>query len=458
MDDRLIGFISAYSQLSGPLLAATIDPYAPGFPSQHAFSRSTNAASVRSDLHGYLSDTYKSPLRSNIEADGWVEIFASLWSASGAIAAAEDAERAKGKADWARVFDGWKEVVTAMIRGYTHCEFEAWTVPCLYVVGRCLRTYAAKADRMVRDAGVVSAGFLEDVVEEGGKNERLEEAARMINRIFQICLSDRAPLDESRKWGIYYTTNLLFRTYFKLNSISLCKNILRALAATNTDLPPLSAFPKSHQVTYKYYLGVIHFLEEDYKTAEKHLTEAYSLCPLSAHHNCELILTYLIPCRLLTSQQLPSPSLLASYPRLRTLFTPLSSCIKLGNLSGFDAALSKGEAEFVRRRIYLTLERGRDIALRNLLRKVFLEGGMTKGADGALIRRTRIPVREFGVAIGLGQAGGRRRGGEETERDEVECLLAGMIYKNFMKGYIAREHGIVVLSKTAGAAFPGTGV
>jgi hypothetical protein len=29
-------------------------------------------------------------------------------------------------------------------------------------------------------------------------------------------------------------------------------------------MPDLSAFPKSHQVTFKYYLGVIQFLEEDY--------------------------------------------------------------------------------------------------------------------------------------------------------------------------------------------------
>jgi hypothetical protein len=29
-------------------------------------------------------------------------------------------------------------------------------------------------------------------------------------------------------------------------------------------MPKLEAFPKSHQVTFKYYMGVILFLEEDY--------------------------------------------------------------------------------------------------------------------------------------------------------------------------------------------------
>lgn len=31
-------------------------------------------------------------------------------------------------------------------------------------------------------------------------------------------------------------------------------------------MPPLEAFPKSHIVTFKYYVGVILFLEEDYIT------------------------------------------------------------------------------------------------------------------------------------------------------------------------------------------------
>lgn len=140
-----------------------------------------------------------------------------------------------------------------------------------------------------------------------------------------------------------------------------------------------------------------------------------------------------------------------NYPRLQELFLPLARCIKSGNLKEFDEALKSGEDEFVKRRIYLTLERGRDIALRNLLRKVFIAGGYDepKEGDTAPVRRTRIPVTEFQAAISMSS-------GQMIEGDEVECLLANMIYKELMKGYIARERGIVVLSKKG--AFPGTGV
>ena len=75
-----------------------------------------------------------------------------------------------------------------------------------------------------------------------------------------------APLEESRKWAIYYIVNLLFKTYFKLNSASLSRTILTSLAAYEKkgDMPPLEAFPKSQRVTFKYYEGVLFFLEENY--------------------------------------------------------------------------------------------------------------------------------------------------------------------------------------------------
>lgn len=222
-------------------------------------------------------------------------------------------------------------------------------------------------------------------------------------------------------------------------------------------MPPLESFPKSQRVTFKYYEGVLFFLEENYTEAgipviddahmaniiqaEKYLVEAWDLCQKDAKPNSEYgslhteightltrtrrILTYLIPCRLLTSHVLPTKKLLEPYPQLQELFLPLAKCIRSGDLRNFDIALQHGEDQFVKRRIYLTLERGRDIALRNLLRKVYLAGGFDEPKEGetAQVRRTRIPVAEFQAAIGM------HSGGDVIDTDEVECLLANMIYK-----------------------------
>jgi hypothetical protein len=121
---------------------------------------------------------------------------------------------------------------------------------------------------------------------------------------------------------------------------------------------------------------------------------------------------------------LPSQKLLEPFPRLQKLFLRLAECIKRGELHAFDLALQEGEDEFVKRRIYLTLERGRDIALRNLLRKVYIAGGFEepKEPSDKPVRRTRIPIAEFAAAISLGSQ-------ETVDNDEVECLLANMIYK-----------------------------
>lgn len=138
-----------------------------------------------------------------------------------------------------------------------------------------------------------------------------------------------------------------------------------------------------------------------------------------------LILTYLIPCRLITKHVVPKAPLLAESPRLERIFGPLVACIRKGDLTGFDKAIAEGEPEFVKRRIFLTLERSRDIALRNLLRKVYLAGGYDDLKEGQTekdrIRKSRIPLVNFAAAL--------RMGGQAVEDDEVECLLANQIYK-----------------------------
>ncbi|TAQ86388.1 hypothetical protein B7494_g5290 [Chlorociboria aeruginascens] len=418
MDTVFEDFKATYNGGRGYDLSMTISPLdPPSNPNRlHSFFTSTNFQNARKDFqYRILYDNSYIPFgMSTDEGEGWVDVYYAYWKAVGEILKTEAAEKNNAKPSWSKVYEAWKEMTTALIRGYTNCGFPAWTVPCLYVAGKYMRIFAIKADDSAGTNGSVNA-LQDDLNPEGEKNEKLEDAARHLNRIFNICLSDRAPLEESRKWAIYNIINLLFKTYFKLNSISLSKNILKAIQAYRGDMPSLEAFPLSHQVTFKYYVGVIYFLEEDYTQHGDYVTR--------------------------TQHAIKTVSLLSPYPRLQSLFLPLSRCIKKGDLSGFDAALLAGEDEFVKRRIYLTLERGRDIALRNLLRKVFIAGGFeeAKDAKSALVRKTRVPVTEFGAAISLGSR-------ERMENDEVECLIANMIYKNLMKGYIARDRGIVVLS------------
>lgn len=452
MERVIATFAQALEEQNGYQLAETISPIAPKTDSGrlYAIQRSCNAYSIQSDTRQSISPLHLDKQETN----AWVDVYVAYWKAVGEILVAEEAlnlakpqaKNGTASANWTRVYEAWKEVLNAVIRGYQVQMFDAWTIPCLYVAGKYLRVFAIKADDSAKDnkgGAAFSTSFSEDVTDEEGGNEKLEDAARQINRIFGLCLSDRAPLHESRKWGIYYIANLLFKTYFRVNSISLSKNILRSISAAVSDMPPLEAFPKAHQVTFNYYVGVIYFLDENYIKAEEQLTAAYNQALATSKGNIQLILTYLIPTRLLTSHVLPTESLLAPYPSLQRLFRPLSLCIKRGDLAGFDAALQAGEDEFVKRRIYLTLERGRDVCLRNLFRKVYISGGFEPPKDGQAnnepVRRSRVPVAEFGAAL-------RLAGEKEIDGDEIECLIANLVYKVCMTCCLFRSGGCLLCS------------
>ena len=117
----------------------------------------------------------------------------------------------------------------------------------------------------------------------GEKEVYLEEAARLINRAFTSCMTDRyphieriwliqsAPLESSRKWGTYFFASMLVKTYFRLNKPALSANVQRAVNVN--DLPAITEFPRSHIVTWKYYYGVYAFGKEDYETVMPDYTD-----------------------------------------------------------------------------------------------------------------------------------------------------------------------------------------
>src|ERR1700712_2530922 len=220
MDAVLVVFREAYAEENGYKLAESITPVAPANDAGllYGFFRSTSAYELQGDLKSGI--VYKSDIRiQKQEANAWVELYTAYWKAIGELLAVEEAMNQGKNGDWKKVYDVWKEVLNALIRGYTTQAFAAWTIPCLYVAGKYLRNFAIKADEQEKssDASLTfNEGFQEELG--GGKNECLQDAARQVNRIFSACISDRygnlvdmnnqiallsglcrAPLDESRK-------------------------------------------------------------------------------------------------------------------------------------------------------------------------------------------------------------------------------------------------------------------
>ncbi|KAJ7194545.1 hypothetical protein GGX14DRAFT_700889 [Mycena pura] len=317
----------------------------------------------------------------------------------------------------AEAFKEQSQLVSLFFRFFI--ENKGWTLPALFSVLRDLRDLADDADWHAKVHSEHS--------------ECKMEAARVVAKAFSNCMTDRAsPMEESRKWGVYYVVGLAMKCYFKVKRISLTKNIVKALENTS-DIPPLEQYPRAHQVTYRYYIGMLSFLNEEFAKAEQELTLAFYNCHIEAHDNQTRILAYLIPLRILRGH-LPTDELLRRFPLLADLFVPFIAAIRAGDLAAFDRALAQREARLIDLNLLLTLEKARELCLRGLFRRVWITSA----------KATRVPVSMFHCAL--------RISGLSVEAEEAECLVANLIYKGFVRGYISHEKQMVVLAATN--AFP----
>lgn len=96
---------------------------------------------------------------------------------------------------WENVFKSWKELLLVLVRGYQNSGFEAWTIPCLYVVGKHFRLFSIEADeeRNRNNSLNINAktNFQDDIDPESEKHEKLEDCARVLNKVFTLCATDR---------------------------------------------------------------------------------------------------------------------------------------------------------------------------------------------------------------------------------------------------------------------------
>lgn len=294
-------------------------------------------------------------------------------------------------------------------------ENTGWTLPLLFSLFRDLRDLAFDADLEARKSGKKAA-------------ESMEDAARTISKAFNICIMDRtSPPEQSRKWGVYYVVSLLLKSYFRIRRVGLSKNILRVFEVAD-DIPLLTNYPRSHQVTYRYYLGMYNYLNEDYDKSESELTLAFYNCHLKYHNNLQRILTYLIPLRILRGI-FPSEELLSQFPILQELYKPFITAIRKGDLPAYDRALEEGERRLVELSLWFNLERARELCLRGLFRKVWVVMG----------KPTRVPISTLHAALVVS--------GVDMPIEEAECLVANMIYKGYMRGYVSHEKQMIVLAQ-----------
>lgn len=244
-------FQRGYGNGDGYALSDTLSPIPPASQPDRLsnFFRSTNFSNVKRDCKQGLLRNSEVGMTEE-EYNGWVEVYVAYWKAVGELLAADAAPKSNSKVRyisfppyycpifleynscniwvdsssvqitslllrvtkitaaitntlfrstqltflqpaWTRTYDAWKELTSVLHRGYSNHGFPSWTLPCLYVAGKFLRIFAIKADEGTSTTTSAVTSFGDDLNPDSEKNEKLEDAARQLNRIFNLCLSDR---------------------------------------------------------------------------------------------------------------------------------------------------------------------------------------------------------------------------------------------------------------------------
>ncbi|KAH7967071.1 hypothetical protein HPB49_022152 [Dermacentor silvarum] len=129
---------------------------------------------------------------------------------------------------------------------------ENWALPIMYTVCLDLRLFASQADMQLSKKS------------KGKPGETLEKAAEFLMGCFRVCASDnRSSLENSKRRGMLNLVNQLFKIYFKINKLHLCKPLIRAIESSALK----DHFSISQLVTYRYYVGQKAMFDSDFKNA-----------------------------------------------------------------------------------------------------------------------------------------------------------------------------------------------
>ncbi|XP_015524099.1 PCI domain-containing protein 2 [Neodiprion lecontei] len=260
-----------------------------------------------------------------------------------------------------------------------------------------------------------------------GKNQKsgevLEKCAECLMSCFRVCAADnRNSEDDTKRWGMLALVNQLWKVYFRINKLDLCKPLIRIIESSGLK----DQFALAQKITYKFFMGRKAIFDSDYTAADEYLTYAFVRCHKESAKNKRLILTYLVPVKMLLGY-MPKKSLLEKYNLLE--FWELVEAVKRGNLRSLEEVMNKHEIFFISAGIYLIVEKLKLITYRNLFKKVYL-----------VLNTHQIPVASLLAALEM-------HGVDDVDMDETECLVANLIYEGKIRGYISHQHKKLVISK-----------
>ncbi|GAB4853803.1 Enhanced ethylene response protein 5 [Ancistrocladus abbreviatus] len=309
----------------------------------------------------------------------------------------------------ADAYQAFEKSANAFIQEFRNWE-SAWALEALYVIAYEIRVLAERADR--------------ELVSNGKTPEKLKGAGSFLMKVFGV-LAGKGP----KRVGALHVTCQLFKIYFKLGTVHLCRSVIRSIETAR--IFDFEEFPARDKVTYMYYTGRLEVFNENFLAADQKLSYALIHCNPDHEANVRMILKYLIPVKL-SIGILPTDSLLQKYNLVE--YRDIVHALRRGDLRLLRCALLEHEDQFLRSGVYLVLEKLELQVYRRLIKKIYIIQ-KNKDPSKAHLVKLEIIVRALKwLEI-------------DMDVDEVECIMAILIYKNLVKGYFAHKSKVVVLSK-----------
>jgi len=286
----------------------------------------------------------------------------------------------------------------------------AWAVDALYTIVYEMRTLAEMADREM---------------EINGKNpDKLKGAGSFLMKVFGS-LVGKGP----KRLGALYVTCQLFKVYFKLGTVHLCRSVIRSIETARVF--EFEEFPTRDKVTYMYYTGRLEVFNDNFLAADQKLMYALEHCDPQKEANIRMILKFLIPVKL-SLGVLPKEWLLQRYNLLE--YIDVVRALRRGDLRLLRHALLNHEDEFLRSGVYLVLEKLELQVYQRLIKKIYI---IQKQKDASRAHQVKMDI--IVKALKWLEI--------DMDVEEVECIMAILIHKNLMKGYFSHKSKVVVLSK-----------
>ncbi|KAH6779074.1 proteasome family protein [Perilla frutescens var. hirtella] len=303
----------------------------------------------------------------------------------------------------------FEKASNAFIQEFRNWE-TAWALETLYVIAYEIRILAERADIELASIGKTP--------------EKLKGAGSFLMKVFGV-LAGKGP----KRVGALYVTCQLFKIYFKLGTVNLCRSVIRSIETAR--IFDFEEFPVRDKVTYMYYTGRLEVYNENFPAADHKLSYALTHCSTKKEANIRMILKYLVPVKL-SIGILPTALLLEKFNLNE--YADVVLALKRGDLRLLRHALEEHEDRFLRSGVYLVLEKLELQVYQRLVKKIYI---IQKQKDPNKAHQIKLDV----IVKAL------RWLEIDMDVDEVECIMSILIYKNLVKGYFAHKSKVAVLSK-----------